>query len=378
MTTEKREAPSHRERTAIRLQESEELPAVEGPADPDAVSKVRSPWRRFFARYLDSFIYSTLWGVFLLLAFNVNVSARGTGGDILDGIVALLMMIFLEPAMLSLFGTTPGKWLLGLGVTGRDGRRLTYGVALSRTWTMFCRGMGLSLPIYNLVRLWKSYRACEEWGTLDWEYESTVTLKDEKAWRAATYVGAYAVLIGILVLSVMVAELPKNLGDITVAEFSENYNRLADYYGIDTLSHLDAEGKWVKEESAGYVVSFGGYEEPLFLFSEENGIMTGMHFSAQMQGSNAWGPSYQNERVLSILAFVRAQKGSGLRADEVKRIIEVITESPFEDFFFSVYGVSITWDVEYSGYMAVPSMGMLLPEEGAEASCSFSFSMEKQ
>lgn len=344
----------------------------------DAVPKVRAPWRRFFARSLDCFIYSVSWAVFLSLVFKVNMGARSTGENLLDSIVAILLLIFIEPVMLAWFGTTPGKWLLGLRVTNNDDRRLTYNKALSRTWTVFWRGMGLDLPIYNLVRQWKSYNACDAGETLDWEYDSTVTLKDEKGWRTATYVGTLVVVLFVLVLSFFAAGMPKNRGDITVAEFSENYNLLSDYYGIDTLSRLNSEGSWVEDENSGNVIDFGGYDKPHYMFSETDGHMTGMRFSSELHGSDDYAPSYQNEMILSVLAFVKAQKGSGLFSNEAKNIVKAISNAPFEDFSFSAYGVNITCDIQYSGYMDTTSVGMLWPEENAEANYSFSFSMQKQ
>lgn len=344
----------------------------------DAVPKVCAPWRRFFARSLDGFIYSVSWAVFLSLVFNVNMGARSTGEKLLDSIVAILLMLFIEPFMLARFGTTLGKWLLGLRVADNDDRRLTYADALSRTWTMFWRGMGLNLPIYNLIRQWKSYKACDAGETLDWEYDSTITLKDERGWRVAAYAGTFVAVFLVLILSFFVAGMPKNRGDITVAEFSENYNLLSDYYGIDTLSRLSSEGSWVEDENSGYVIDFGGYDEPHYTFSETDGHMTGMRFSSELHGSGDYAPSYQNEMILSILAFVGAQKGSGLFSDEANNIVKAISNAPFEDFSFSAYGVNITCEIQYSGYMDTTSIGMLWPEENAETNYSFFFSMQKQ
>lgn len=344
----------------------------------DAVPKVRAPWRRFFARALDGFVYSVSWAVFLSLVFNVNMGARSTGEGLLDSIVGILLMIFIEPVMLAQFGTTLGKWLLGLRVTDNDDRRLTYAEALSRTWTVFWRGMGLNLPIYNLIRQWKSYKACDAGETLDWEYDSNITLKDERGWRAAAYVGTFVAVFFSLILSFFVAGMPKNRGDITVAEFSENYNLLSDYYGIDTRGRLNSEGSWVEDENSGYVIDFGGYDEPCYTFFETDGHMTGMQFSSELHGSDDYAPSYRNEMILSVLAFVRAQKGSGLFSNETNDIVKAISAAPFEDFSFSAYGVNITCEIQYSGYIDTTSMGMLWPKENADANYSISFSMQKQ
>lgn len=346
----------------------------------DTVPRVRSPWRRFLARSLDLCIYSSLWAIFLSAVMNVNLGIRSGGMDLLNAIAASLLMIFIEPAMLSVFGTTAGKWVLGLSVASNDDRRLSYSEALSRTWTVFLRGMGLNIPIYNFVRYWKSYKACDGGETLDWEHHSTIALRDEKAWRAGAYIGVYAAVFALLFLAVSTAEMPKHRGEITVAEFCENFNRLSDYYGIDLAGSLDENGKWVEPENAGQVIiSIGGTaDEPEFLFTEENGVMTGMAFSAELHNSGAWAPSYQNEMILSILSFVRAQKGCSPFSNDVNDIVKQLEKSPFENFQFTAHGVSMTCEVGYSGYLPTASIGSLWPEEGAETNYSFHFSMLKE
>jgi len=82
--------------------------------------------------------------------------------------------------------------------------------------------------------------------------------------------------------------------------------------------------------------------------------------------------------ILSILAFVRAQKGSSLFSDEANNIVKAISNAPFEDFSFSAYGVNITCEIQYSGYIDTTSTGMLWPEENEETNYSISFSMQKQ
>lgn len=345
----------------------------------DTVSKVRSPWRRLFARYLDLSIYSGLWEIFLSAVMNTNIVNRTGGKNLLDMFIAIFLMLFIEPAMLHFFGTTVGKWILGLGVTDGEGRRLSYSEALSRTWTVFLKGMGLNIPIYNLVRLWRSYEACEEGKTLDWEEGSTITLRDKKGWRVGAYLGAYVILFAVLFLTLSMAAMPKHRGEISVSDFCENYNRLSEYMEVGTGDYLDENGDWVKSENAAYTVVIGGNaDEPQFVFTERDGIMTGMNFSAELHDSNVWAQSYQNEMILSILSFAKAQKGYRPFSKDIDRVIKQISAAPFENFQYTVYGISITCDVEYSGYADTASTGVLWPEEGAEQNYSFHFMMVKK
>ena len=355
--------------------------------EADAVPKVRSPWRRFFARELDLFIYSTLWNIFLSVVMNINIANRKGWIDLLDTFIAFLLMLFIEPALLRFFGTTAGKWILGLRITDGEGRHLSYSEALSRTWTVFLRGMGLNIPIYNLVRLWRSYQACAEEETLDWEDKSILSLRDKKSWRIGAYIGAYAALIAVLVLTFFMAAMPKHRGEISVSEFCDNYNRLSEYMEVGSGSFLNERGEWVKPENDPYhdpntvsvYIDLGGNDnEPNFIFTEENGAMTGMSFSKELHNSSELAPSYQNEMILSILSFARAQKGCSPFSKDLNQIIKQISESPFMDFQYTVQGNSMTCNVEYSGYMNTESMGSLWPEEGTESDYSYHFMMVKK
>lgn len=264
---------------------------------------------------------------------------------------------------------------------------MTYGNALERTWTMLFSGMGLCIPIYSLIRLWKSYRTHSDGNTLDWEWDSEIVLKDEKIWRTFVYLGAYAALFGTLLLAIAMAELPKNRGDITVAEFCENYNRFAKYYGFDTNTYLDSQGNWVnyegsawaEYEGSGNTVYFGRLEKPAFIFEETDGFITGMQFSVNLQDSDEIIATHQDEMILSILSFVGAQDENSLFSNEVREIVNGIYESPYESYQLSAYGIDIICDIEYSGYVeAMAAMGILWPMEDAESNYYISFSMQKE
>jgi len=156
--------------------------------DSDVSKHVRSPWRRYFARVFDISFYTYFVVVFHALLLNTNMLSRSTFGKLLDTYLAILIMILVEPVLLSKLGTTLGKWILGLSVRGVDGQPLSYVDALSRTVTVVWRGLGLNIPIYNLIRLLKGYMDCEAGEPLDWECDSVIHLKDRKKWRTAVYI----------------------------------------------------------------------------------------------------------------------------------------------------------------------------------------------
>jgi hypothetical protein len=149
----------------------------------DELPQVFHPWRRYLARTYDTLIYTILWVAFLAFVFHVNVLDRNNAEKLLDGFITTIMMLFLEPMLLHLFGTTPGKAIFGLRITNPDGSRLSYIEGLERIWDVLSRGMGFNIPIYNIIRLLKSYNLCVENETQPWDELISYTIKDTKWYR---------------------------------------------------------------------------------------------------------------------------------------------------------------------------------------------------
>ena len=84
-------------------------------------------WRRVGARWFDFLLYQLL----ILIAFRVGGMAFLPNPEVPQsgtGIIGLLLpVIIMEGALLSSLGYTPGKWLMGLKVTDREGKILSTG-----------------------------------------------------------------------------------------------------------------------------------------------------------------------------------------------------------------------------------------------------------
>lgn len=341
--------------------------------ETDVLPPVRAPWRRWFARTFDLTLYGVMWNLFLMLVCNVNLTQRNVLGNLLDSAAVIIMTMALEPLWLHFFGTTPGKRILGLSVTDPDGGRLSISAARERTWGALWHGCGLSLPVYGLVREWKSYKACAAGEPLPWESDSGLVLKDEKRRRYAAYALARLAMLGVALLGLALAEMPMHRGDITPAEFSANFNRLADYYGMDFGAELDENGRWVKDPPTPgvVVIQIGGeVEQPDFVFTEKDGVITSVSFRYETQDNTIWAPSFQNQMTLAVLSYACAQDGFGYFSAARTELLRMLEENEFNSFTFTKNGVTVTSDVVYSGYMNV---GFLLPDEGAETYYSRSF-----
>lgn len=345
----------------------------------DELPYVFHPWRRYLARMLDISLYNALWSVFLAVVFHVNLEAGSNIRNIIGSFMAIAIMLVLEPLLLHLFGTTPGKAIMGLRIENYDGRCLSYGEGFERTWGVLSSGLGYNIPIYNVVRLWKSYMLCAEKGIQPWDESISYTIKDTKWYRGLFYAGAWAAIIALLVTMASAQRLPPNRGDLSVAEFVENHNYYAKFFGIDFgRDYLNENGKWAEKDNDGTVyIDIGDAKRPEYHFTTENGYVTGISFVIEQKNNTKWISPYDTQMILTSLAFAGAQDEAVLFSKIPNRIIEQITNNTFEDFSFTEAGITFTCDIEYSGYVNIHADFLLPEEDAAESYFSLNFSMNK-
>ena len=190
----------------------------------DAAPTVSHPWRRYFARGLDYSLCSFLWMVVCLFLFRW-FPENNWGVRLLNAYAAYGILLAAEPLLLCTWGYTPGKWIFGLAVRNRDGGKLTWGRALSRTWGVFARGEGYGIPIYVLWRNYKCWRRCRDGEPEDWEEDTSYTMKDESGLRIGGFAAARAALFGLsLLLALQATLMPLHRGPLTPEEYAANVN----------------------------------------------------------------------------------------------------------------------------------------------------------
>lgn len=344
----------------------------------DSIPHVRSPWRRFFARFFDLMLYGTVWyalGLLVLQKSPATESGSAWFGAV--GLMAVLMMVLIEPLFLATWGTTPGKWLLGLSVTDNRGQKLGYIDGLYRTAQALWSGFGFFIPIFRLIRGYRRYRDCVDGKTLTWEWDSELVLRDEKPWRVLATIGGVLAQVALIVLCVSLLSRPAQQGDMTVAQFAESYNRQAELRDMDY--RLDENGHWTeKARPNGVVISTSSISPPNFVYREENGLMTGLTFSMTVEGDKeTWIPLFTNRRLLAAYTFVQAYDPTPLSTKDINALVQEMAESPAATATYELYGVRISWQLEHSGYTMINTIDSLRPQEGAEPHCTLVFTMEK-
>ena len=335
----------------------------------DEIPKVKAPWQRYFARSFDLMLYTNLWHLILEYGFHVNVGKMGAWASFFSSLIPLVLMFLVEPVLLQIWGTTPGKWLLGMRVTDIDERKLKMDEAQIRTLIVMWYGMGLNLPIYNLYRKWKSYQICMDGRMQEWEETSIILQKERKPWRIPIFVAVYVVIPLFFAFTTYMAGTPMNRGNLTIQEFSENYNQLSKYHGLaggelNNHGELNSQGEW-QEPPAGVIYINGYVPEPELVIAETDGQVTGVEFSSYLKNNHAWPRDYRDKMVLCVMSYVQAKKECPLFSKEMNEVLDYIQEHPFEDFSLSAYGVTISCEVEYSGYDTgfMDVMKCLIPQE---------------
>ena len=170
--------------------EPEQKQEVVARATEEDVKKVKRtdsthPWLRYWARYLDIVLCG--FGLGVVLAF-VAPSVADVPEVILS-IAVLLVWVFVEAALLSSWGTTPGKWLLRIKIKGPNDK-IDFSSALNRSFSVWYKGLGFGIPIVYLFTLMSSYKHLTKEGITPWDKDGGFTISFQKIgfFRMATSV----------------------------------------------------------------------------------------------------------------------------------------------------------------------------------------------
>lgn len=154
-----------RSETPPPLPEPEEVNAEQ--ASDSAVKPRSYIARRFWARWLDLTAYGSLW--WLAMYF----SGRDIGAALNNVWVLLPMYVpwfVLESWLLHKYGTTPGKWLMGLRVRNEDGSLLTLSAAIKRSLRVLVSGIGFGWQFLSAICQLMSWFTTRRIGKPIWDY----------------------------------------------------------------------------------------------------------------------------------------------------------------------------------------------------------------
>ena len=289
------------------------LRQLSAPRDTAAADVAQPhPWRRYFARSLDLALAGLAVSLMRFCVFRQPLD-DGAGARIVQLVLAWVVLMVTEPFLLHFWGTTVGKWIWGIRVVSiRDGKKLSLNEAFSRTGLVFACGEGASIPLVNFAcNGYSYYRYVKKGEPLAWEGDSVEQFSD-RDWKApAGYVLAVAAVVGVTYLAGISTLLPPNRGELTVAEFAENYNYYRNYFGVHPQCSLDSDGRrqeMADDQGQTIVISLGTMPRPDFIFTTEDGMVTQVSWSYTMEEENAVLDTVSPQ--LCWMALAAAQRGT--------------------------------------------------------------------
>lgn len=332
------------------------------------------PWQRMLARSLDMTLYGTIINVgYLLLTRDPSLMRLSTSfiGGLIWEVILLALTLGLEPFWLHYWGWTPGKWLFGLKLRDGDGEKLSVPQARGRSWRLAWEGYGWNIPILDLWRMWRGRVAGLDGRDCPWDGEEGYRYtKVERQYSAPAYIAVGAICWAALVVSGLWSTTPPCRGDLTVAEFAQNYNFYFDFLGMDGQYEptLDEEGRWSLDWQGDAADMDRGnrqvWDEPEY--TVENGRVTAVTFHMETQASIA---SSGDRESIALAAMTGSVDGLNLFNYDLLGWAKVAGEVfvPWKDVEKDYRGLRLSQQVEYTGYQTASHM--LWSVDGEERHC---------
>ncbi len=128
------------------------------------------PWRRYCARIFDlSWYGSVILAISLATRFRWLFEISNFGYLVLNSFVVLGLWCAIEAAVLTIFRSTPGKWLCGIGIVHKGSWAPGYGTYFERSVRVLGQGMCLGIPPFALIAMALSHRYLNKNGATRWD-----------------------------------------------------------------------------------------------------------------------------------------------------------------------------------------------------------------
>ena len=391
--------PARYENEPLTLPGGASAPAAEPKRPPaEGAEWAFDPWQRYWARTFDLGLCSGLARILLVLAFRTSeVNTETALMQIFVGLLGWGLELVLEPLLLCTWGTTPGKWLLGLELRDERGKKLGFFQALRRTWGVLGTGYGFGIPFFSWYRMYRCYKECRDNAPLEYDYEEGFLyyskVRGRWGWRAAGSVALSLLLLPGEVWFAFQALLPPHRGEVTAAEFAENVNAVAD--ALDRPLWVNEEGYALADQSVNVRYDGGPWEErrygepyedaPVYTLElDEDGFVSGVCMERAGSGSggeDGWTQIPVGDALILAAAF----RGAWCSGWEMLRgpVMEALQGDaqawdgrPLRDGVFQ-----LTLALEQQGCWTASSGGniLLIPDEDAETYWyNFTLRLEKE
>lgn len=317
------------------------------------VERPYHPIRRFLSRVTDYALLRIILEFFIVVILRIRPY-----GNFLTGLITYgtpFLMVPITAYMLSRWGTTPGKWLYGLSLSSENGCKLSYADAKEREWRVLKEGYGLGIPVWSVLRLYKSYRSYQVWN-MEWDTFCEYQFENWNSRRKYILVASVAVIAAISLITVSDAIKPRYRGDITVSEFAANYN----FYNklinkkIEPDSKMLPDGSWYPGQN-GYVTIYVGAQPQVprqnFEFRTDGTTVQSIRYENTWTDILVLRPiPYQCDT--AIVTALISQRGIGF-LDIVRFSKMMDSADMLHDGNIRYKNIKISWDIEAENCNAI-------------------------
>lgn len=163
------------------------------------VTDTPRPWIRFWARYIDISLFAFFSGLIIEPFYRFSPGPF-LGFDFAGLVVMLTAVITLESICLTLFGSTPGKWIGNVHIADFSGSKPSILQSLSRTFQVWGKGMWFGIPILSLIPMYMAKGNLIRNGSTAWDFFCG-TVVSQGPVSLIRYAGIIAAAVAIMLLN---------------------------------------------------------------------------------------------------------------------------------------------------------------------------------
>lgn len=321
------------------------------------------PWKRYFARWLDYLLWSAIVSCIWIVLLRMRPVLAGFW-ETVYGIAALALYVPVEALLLHKFGTTPGKYAMGIRLEYIQGGNLPYADALYRSLRVYTGGVGLGIPFVSTIlyilrycqltgRSWRIFARHDEVEApqdMPWDEETEFVYSNHDWKRGVAAALIFVLFASITTVTALDGLKPRYRGsELTVAQVADNYNATlavlqqdAEYY--DKLMQ-DGTKKPVSQNTVIYDMNnSSGNNQMQFTYDTQEGVVRSVQIHHSWD-SVFWLQPLSTDALMMTSSLLLAQEGCGFRElSEFLRLYEAHLDQKTASFAYG--NLLIEWNLE--------------------------------
>lgn len=167
---------------------------IDGQGLPkEKVSRINPPMR-LLARFFD-------YSLFLIVLWILRIFFQGSfPSGLFEYVIPFefFAWIPIESAFLSTWGTTPGKFCLRTKLSQGRKVRLDYVTALRRSFNVWLRGLGMGIPVINVLCMLVASSRLRMMGMTSWDREDNITITHYPVSQSRAIIASVITFVGFI------------------------------------------------------------------------------------------------------------------------------------------------------------------------------------